>query len=318
MSGVVPVTGALLLVAALAYPAGLLAGERRGRAWPVARTLCWYAGLAVVAVATLGPLADPSLTGPAGHAGHLGHGGPAADGGPLGGTAAGPLGGSAADGTRHALGHLALGMLAPLLLVAAAPLTLALRGLPAAAGRRVSAVLRSAPVRVLTLPAVAAVLDVGGLWLLYRTDLLAVASRSPAGHALLGLHVLLAGYLFTWSVVGVDPAPHRPGTLHRGVVLVLAAAAHAVLAKSLYAAPPPGATADAARAAAQVMWYGGDVVELALLGMLALRWYRRAPPAPADGTAPAGYPARTDQEVPWTTTPPTPLPRPARSTTSRP
>ena len=95
--------------------------------------------------------------------------------------------------------------------------------------------LRSRPLRVLTEPAVAAVLDVGGLWLLYATPLRTTAAAHPVLDLVVHAHVLLAGYLFTAVLVGRDPLPPRRGTGHRLVVLVLALAAHDVLAKWLYA-----------------------------------------------------------------------------------
>jgi putative membrane protein len=87
--------------------------------------------------------------------------------------------------------------------------------------------------------------------------------------------VLLAGVLFTASVVGRDPAPHRTALEVRAAVLVGVMAAHGILAKSLYAGPPPGVPAARAEAGAQVMYYGGTVVELALLVLLGVEWYRR-------------------------------------------
>jgi putative membrane protein len=207
--------------------------------WPWARTAAWYAGLAA---ATAGLL---------------------------------PTG----DFTAHAAGHLLLGMVAPLLLVLAAPVTLALRALPASRARLLGRALRSAPARVLTHPAVAGVLDVGGLWLLYTTDLYALAARHPAVHLAVQAHVLFAGYLFTAALVGVDPAPHRPRPAVRAAVLVLAAAAHAVLAKHLYAAPPAG-VADA-RAGAMLMYYGGDAVEVVLAVLLCRDWLARSLPRSA-------------------------------------
>ncbi|MDQ1647602.1 MAG: putative rane protein [Cryptosporangiaceae bacterium] len=49
-------------------------------------------------------------------------------------------------------------------------------------------------------------------------------------------------------------------------------AAHAVIAKSLYAVPSAGvATADA-HLAAQLTWYGGDAVHLVVLTLFWLRW----------------------------------------------
>lgn len=155
----------------------------------------------------------------------------------------------------HVTGHLLLGMLAPLLLVRSAPVTLALRTLPVGRARRLSRVLRSRPARVLTAPAVAAVLDVGGLWLIFTTDL--------HEHPLAQLHVLAAGYLFTAAIVGVDPAPHRARLGTRAAVLVLASAAHGILAKRLYESDPD---------AAMLMYYGGDVIEVALAVLLGREW----------------------------------------------
>jgi putative membrane protein len=63
------------------------------------------------------------------------------------------------------------------------------------------------------------------------------------------------------------------------LVLVAAGAAHAYLAKLLYArAPglPPGGShdLDQVQAAAQLMYYGGDLAELALAVALFAGWYR--------------------------------------------
>jgi putative membrane protein len=222
-------------VAAIGYAIGLARAAGRGR-WPAHRTISWYGGLvAAGAGSTL----------------------------------------SASDGAvAHALGHLLLGMVSPLLLVLSAPVTLALRALPADRARVLSAVLRSAPARVLTHPVVAAVLDIGGLWLLFTTDLHTVPATQ--------LHVLAAGYLFTAAIVGVDPAPHRPGPAYRAVVLVLASAAHGLLAKHLYA--------TGWQTGAMVMYYGGDVVEIVLAALLCRQWLAGSVPR---GRAP-GRPQRTE------------------------
>ena len=206
-----------------------------GRAWPAGRTACWFGGVAAAAVGA--PL--------------TGHG----------------------DLRLHVAGHLLLGMLAPLLLVRAAPVTLALRTLPVARARRLAAVLRSAPVSVVGHPVVAAVLDVGGLWVLLRTGLHAAAD--PAVHALVAIHMLLAGTLFAAALVSPDPAPHRARLGLRAAVLVAAVAAHDVLAKTLYADPPPGIPAAQARAGAELLYYGGLPVELALMVLLGAEWWAR-------------------------------------------
>jgi putative membrane protein len=126
----------------------------------------------------------------------------------------------------------------------------------------------------LTFPPLAAVLDVGGLWILYRTPLFAATHARPWLHAAVHLHVLLAGVLFTAAICQVEPLRHRYSLLLRGATLVLAGAAHAILAKSLWVSPPPGLTAAPdLRTGAEVMYYGGDVAEIALAVTIAVTWY---------------------------------------------
>ncbi|MCE0763821.1 cytochrome c oxidase assembly protein [Pseudonocardia kujensis] len=218
-----------------AAAAGLYLAAVLGRPWPPARTACWLGG---VAAAVLG--ASPT-----------GHG----------------------DFRAHVAGHLLLGMLAPLLLVRAAPVTLALRTLPVGRARGLARLLRSAPARGLTHPVVAAVLDVGGLWVLLRTGLPAPAD--PVVHLLVAVHMLLAGALFAAALVSPDPAPHRARLGLRAAVLVAAVAAHDVLAKTVHADPPPGVPAAAARAGAELLYYGGLPVELALMVLLGAEWWAR-------------------------------------------
>lgn len=230
--------GALLpLLAILAYLALVALSDRP---WPRRRTALWLAGNVAAAAALGGPLAT------------------AADG----------------DFVAHAVTHLLLGMIAPLLLVLGAPITLLLRALPVSRARRVSRTLRMRPLRILTEPTVAATLNVGGLWLLYTTEMFAVAQRVPAVHLLVHAHMFLAGCLFTVVMISVDPLPHRRGYLHRSIVLILALAAHDVLAKVLYADPPSGVPGPEAESGAMIMYYGGALVDVVLMIMVCSRWFR--------------------------------------------
>lgn len=74
----------------------------------------------------------------------------------------------------------------------------------------------------------------------------------------------------------MDPIRHRPGFAVRAGTLLAAAAAHAVLAKSLWATGPPGMAFTSAdlHLASQLMYYGGDAVEIVLALLLASQWYR--------------------------------------------
>ncbi|WP_219418660.1 cytochrome c oxidase assembly protein [Pseudonocardia nigra] len=176
------------------------------------------------------------------------------------------------DPRAHMAAHLLLGMFAPVALVLAAPVTLLLGALPVSARRPVGAVLRSRALHVLAHPATAAVLDVGALYLLHLTPLHALARDSAVVHHLVLMHFLLAGSLFTWSIAGPDPVPRRPGLAVRVAVLIGAGAAHGYLAKLLFARGQDEET----QAAAQLMYYGGDVAELALAVALFAAWYRGA------------------------------------------
>ncbi|WP_370658554.1 cytochrome c oxidase assembly protein [Kocuria sp. CCUG 69068] len=92
------------------------------------------------------------------------------------------------------------------------------------------------------------------------------------------LHVLLAGCVFTAAVVGVDPDPHRGSFRVRAAVLVGFVAVHSALAKHLYGHPPDGVGASDARTGAQLMYYGGDVVDVALIVVLFAQRYAAGRP----------------------------------------
>jgi putative membrane protein len=236
---------AIVGLAAVVYVVAAASENRRGkRHWPVYRTLLWVAGLGCVAVTLVGPLAERSHS----------------------------------EFPAHMLAHLLVGMLAPVLLVLSAPVTLALRTLDVVPARRLSRMLGSGPVTFLTHPIPAAAINVGSLWALYTTPLSAAMMQNPLLHYGLLAHFLLAGYLFTASIIGVDPTPHRAGFRLRLAVLLLAIAAHAVLAKHVYAHPPRGTTASAAEVGGMLMFYGGDLVELLLITVFFAQWYRRARP----------------------------------------
>ncbi|MBL7260471.1 cytochrome c oxidase assembly protein [Actinoplanes sp. LDG1-01] len=188
---------------------------------------------------------------------------------------------------EHMAGHLVLGMGAPILLVLGRPVTLALRVLPVRPARRLARVLRSRPIAVLTHPVTAGVLDAGGMWLLYTTGL---HSAGP----LVQLHLLLAGYLFTAAIIGRDPAPHRPGPAVRAAALIAFVAVHGILAKHLYAHPPPGVPALESEPAAQLMYYGGDLLHLVVIVLLCRELF----PSPARAWRLPTAPARDGFQTP--------------------
>jgi putative membrane protein len=234
---------ALLLpaVAGALYAAGWTTLTRRGAAWPTGRLLAAAGAVVCTAVA----LSPPVAAGTGVFPGHVGQ-------------------------------HLLLTMLAPLLLAWSAPVTLALRTLPRRPRRALLGLLHSGPVRVLGTPAVVVVLALGSPAALYLTPLYGLVHADPALHVLVHGHMFLTGCLVSWLLAGVDPMPGRPSTPARLVVLVMLAGGHAVLAKVLYADPPAAlGVLDQVRRGAQLLYYGGDAVELLLAVSVMAEWWRR-------------------------------------------
>ena len=225
-----------------AYLGGVRISRRRGREWPWHRMALWCTGIVVAAASVVGPLAT------AAHESFV----------------------------AHMTAHLAAGMIAPLMLVLSAPVTLALRALPVTPARRLARLLASGPARLVAHPVPAALLSVGGLWLIYLGPIVPVMREAPVVHVVVHAHLLLAGYLFTAAVIGLDPRPHPPARILVAIVLVLAIAAHGILAKHLYAHPPAG-FADV-RAGAQLMYYAGAWVEAVVVLVFCARWYRATAP----------------------------------------
>lgn len=223
------------------YAACVLIQVHQRRPWPWYRSASWAAGIAAAAAGFVGPLAAAAHE----------------------------------DFVAHTGAHVLVGMAAPVLLVLGAPVTLTLRSIHVTSARRLSHALSSWPARIVSAPIIAALLSVGGLWMLYATPLYEAVQRSPLVHLAVMTHFLIAGYLFTAAIISVDPAPHRAGFPLRVAVLILALAAHGILAKTLYAHPPAGVDDAEAQAGAMLMFYAGDLVDAAIITILCAQWYRR-------------------------------------------
>ncbi|SFE18297.1 putative membrane protein [Lentibacillus persicus] len=232
------------MAAFIIYITALAVSMKKDRDWPVYRTLFWSAGILLCLIPVAGPLAQLA---------HM-------------------------DFRYHMTGHLLLGMLGPLLMVLGAPVKLLLRALPAAKAKTLTGILRSGTLAVLSNPAVTAGLNLGGLWVLYTTDLFRLMHESMLLHILIHLHIFLAGYLFTVSMIYIDPIPHRRSYVYRSIILIAALAAHGILSKYLYAYPPAGVPRDEAETGGMLMYYGGDAVDVVIVIILCWHWYRSTKP----------------------------------------
>jgi putative copper resistance protein D len=171
-------------VSALAVALYLVGARRmraRGDSWPVLRTISWILGWAVFVWSTCGA---PGVYG-------------------------------TILFSVHMLMHMTVSMAAPILMVLAAPVTLALRTLTPRRDKTLGprelllGLLHSRFLAVLGNPVAASAIFFGSLVVFYYSPLFELALRTHTGHVLMTLHFLLAGYLFVWVLVGIDPGPRR-------------------------------------------------------------------------------------------------------------
>src|SRR5690606_22164926 len=185
------------------------------------------------------------------------------------------------------------------------PATLALQALTRAGARHLAVLMRSRLLHGLTHPAAAVILNVGAMFLLYLTPLYATLQVLSLLHFLLHVHFVLAGCLFAWVVASHERGPRQSSFPARLAALGVRAAAHAWLAKLMYARGWPANTGEPlehVQAAAQLMYYGGDVAELLLAVALFHRWYAtRTPRRNLPASVVRQVPARTQFPVPMRT-----------------
>jgi putative membrane protein len=178
----------------------------------------------------------------------------------------------------HMVQHALLGLAVPLLVVLAAPLTLALQSAAPATRRTLRAALRTRPAHVLAHPVVAWALFGGGLVVIYLTPLLELSVRNDAVHLLVHAHVVVSGTLFLAVLIGVDPLPGRPAPAARLLALLVAVPFHAVVGLALLSSASPVAP-DAypllsdQRTAAGLFWGTGELFTGVVAAVIVRQWW---------------------------------------------
>jgi cytochrome c oxidase assembly factor CtaG len=142
--------------------------------------------------------------------------------------------------------------------------------------------------RVVGHPLVAATMFIASLVVFYYTPLFELAMLTHAGHVLMTAHFLLIGYVFIWSLIGIDPGPSRPPYAFRLILLLMMLGFHAFFGISLMSsgtliAPDwwhaLGQTDDGALLADQqtggaIAWAAGDIPSFMLGVALVVGWVR--------------------------------------------
>jgi cytochrome c oxidase assembly factor CtaG len=192
----------------------------------------------------------------------------------------------------HMVQHMILSMVVPLALALGAPVTLALRTLPARPRRWLLAVLHSRVARVVSFPPLALILYVTAPWAFYFTAWYDASLSSTYVHEMMHLHLVLVGTLFFWPLMGVDPVPGRVGYPFRVLLIVMTLPFHAflgitimdqttLLAGDHYLALRegpmgdwlPDPMADQHRAGG-ILWASGDLIGIMFFAVLFVQWVR--------------------------------------------
>lgn len=249
---------ALVLLAALYLTAAALVPVRNpGERWPLGRTAFFLAGLAVAAFATNGSIAvyDQVLF------------------------------------SAHMLGHLALVMVAPALLVAGRPLRLALQSAPPRRRERLARAARGRVVSLLTAPPVALATYAAVIVGSHLTGVMDTIMRNTWAGQVEHLVYLLAGCQFFVLVVGDEPIRWRLGSPARWLLLAVAMAVDTFTGVVLMQGTTPvgllpsGLHVDAlsdTRTGGAIMWFGGDAIMAAVMIVLVITWLRTVESATPD------------------------------------
>jgi putative copper resistance protein D len=191
----------------------------------------------------------------------------------------------------HMTQHMVLSLITPLLLLLAAPVTLALRTLPRGRGPAGAPrallldALHSRVARFLAHPLFSIPLFIASLYGVYFTPLFDALMSNPAGHQLMLAHFVVTGLLFFGPIVAQDPWPRTLGHPGRMLELFLPVPFHAffgvavMLAGSLvvdtFAHPPAGWGIDPLRdqgEAGGIVWAFGELPTVLVLAVVFFSW----------------------------------------------
>jgi len=187
----------------------------------------------------------------------------------------------------HMVQHMLLELVAAPLLLAGAPITLALRVSTPSVRRRLLSVLQSRLMHAVSFPVVAWVLFAAVNWGWHFSVLYDQALENQALHYIQHATFLGAALLFWWPVIGADPSPWRLPHPVRILYLFLAMPQNSFLGVALMSAStvlyPHYVTngrdwglspLDDQALGGVIMWVVGDVFFLAAMMLVVVLWMR--------------------------------------------
>jgi cytochrome c oxidase assembly factor CtaG len=191
--------------------------------------------------------------------------------------------------------HMVLAMITPILLLVAAPVTLALRTLPrgqgAAAAPRALLLnfLHSRFTRFLASPGFTVPLFIASLYSIYFTPVFDALMSNPAGHQFMLAHFVVTGLLFFGPIIAQDPWPNTHSHPTRILELVILVPFHAffgvavmtsrtVIAGEFYRyidAPWAGSLLADQQVGGGIAWGAGEIPLVIVIVALVTQWARQ-------------------------------------------
>ncbi len=249
-----------LVVAAL-YVFGLVRLHQNEIAWPILRTVSFLTGISILIWVSCAGIAKYAMV----------------------------------SFSAHMIQHMVLAMIVPIFLVLGAPITLALRALPSGgstdhrnAREWITSILHSRYSRIVTNPLLVLFIFTVSLYGIYFTSAFANLMSSHVGHIAMEFHFLITGILFSFLVIGIDPAPRRLPHWAKLLLVLVALSVHAFFALAIMQSTSPiGDTwysqvqppwldnqLDATYTGGGIAWAVGELPTLMLLIIVAVQWAR--------------------------------------------
>jgi putative copper resistance protein D len=188
----------------------------------------------------------------------------------------------------HMVQHLLLTLVAAPLLALSAPITMLLRAAtPDVRQRVILPILHSRATRVISFPVVAWLVFAAVMWGTHFSPLFDASLENPVIHDLEHALYLVAGLLFWWPAVGLDPSPWRMPHPVRAMYVFLQMPQNTFLAvtilnsgavlyphyATLVRSWGPSALVDQGIAGG-LMWICGDILFLTSMGLILAGWMR--------------------------------------------
>jgi putative copper resistance protein D len=194
--------------------------------------------------------------------------------------------------SSHMLGHLALVMLAPALLVAGSPIRLAVEASRPSTAERIERVAQGRVVSLLTSPPVALACYASVIVGSHLTGLMDTIMRSTVAGQVEHVVYLVVGYQFFVLIIGDEPIRWRLSTPARWGLLAVSMAVDTFVGITLMMMtspiamhPPPNLNVDPladTHTGGAIMWAGGDGLMAAVMTFLVIGWLRASGRSPQD------------------------------------